>query len=73
MIHLAANIANIFWFFQVGLLWYAKPSGELWLIGSVALGAIWLEIFLLPGEFFKTLGALCAFAPGRGLSMRLED
>lgn len=45
MIHVAATIAIIVWFFLIGLLWYAKPSGEIWLIGSVALGAIWFYGF----------------------------
>jgi hypothetical protein len=46
MIHAVAIIANVVWFFIVGLLWYAKPSGDIWLIGSLALGAIWSWGFL---------------------------
>lgn len=45
MIHGVAIIANIAWFCLTGLLWYAKPSGELWLIGSLVLGAIWFYGF----------------------------
>jgi len=41
MIHVLAIIANIIWFFLTGLLWYAKPSGDIWLIGSIVLGVIW--------------------------------
>lgn len=41
MIHLAAAVASIVWFVLTGLLWYAKPSAEIWLIGSVALAVIW--------------------------------
>ena len=41
MIHLAATVASIFWFFLNGLLWYAKPTANIWLMGSVALGVIW--------------------------------
>jgi len=28
------------------LLWYARPNGSLWLLGSVVLGVIWGAIFL---------------------------
>ena len=29
-----------------GLLWYARPSGGVWLLASVVLGVIWGAIFL---------------------------
>lgn len=28
------------------LLWYARPNGSLWLLGSVVLGVIWGAVFL---------------------------
>jgi hypothetical protein len=41
MIHVAAVIASIAWLFLNGLLWYARPPGDIWLMGSVALGIAW--------------------------------
>lgn len=29
-----------------GLLWYSRPNGNLWLLGSALLGAIWAAVFL---------------------------
>jgi hypothetical protein len=46
MVHLAATIATVFWFFLNGVLWYAKPSANVWLFGSLLLGAIWFYGFL---------------------------
>ena len=45
MIHGAAAIATVFWFLVVGLLWRANPSAEIWLLASLALGAIWFSGF----------------------------
>jgi len=45
MIHVAASVATILWFFLNGLLWYAKPPGDIWLIGSLALGIVWFYGF----------------------------
>jgi hypothetical protein len=28
------------------LLWYVRPSGEVWLLASIVLGVIWGAIFL---------------------------
>jgi hypothetical protein len=41
MIHIAAIITNIVWFVITGLVWYAKPSGDIWLIASIVFFAIW--------------------------------
>ena len=46
MIHVAAAVATILWFFLNGLLWYAKPTGDIWLVGSLALGVVWFGGFL---------------------------
>ena len=45
MIHVVASIANVIWFFLTGLLWYAKPSSEIWLVGSLVLGLVWFYGF----------------------------
>ena len=42
---MGASVAGIFWFFLNGLLWYAKPPGDIWLIGSVLLGVVWFYGF----------------------------
>ena len=41
--HAAAIIAAVIWFALNGLLWYAKPSDVLWLLGSAILGVIFLS------------------------------
>jgi len=46
MIHVAAAAANVLWFFLIGTLWYIKPSDAIWLLGSLALGAVWSTGFL---------------------------
>ncbi|MGZ5790797.1 MAG: hypothetical protein ACXWI7_00980 [Croceibacterium sp.] len=45
--HALAIIAAIVWFALNGLLWYAKPSDLLWLLGSAILGAIFFIGFYL--------------------------
>lgn len=45
MIHLAAIVAQCIWFGLTGLLWYAKPAGDIWLLGAGVLGVIWLYGF----------------------------
>jgi MFS family permease len=40
--HVLAVIAAIVWFALNGLLWYAKPSDLLWLLGGAILGVIFL-------------------------------
>jgi hypothetical protein len=44
----AVQIAAITLAFLVlnGLLWYARPNGSLWLLGSILLGVIWGVCFL---------------------------
>lgn len=46
MTQVAAIVAAILWFVLTGLLWYAKPPGAIWLIGSLALGLVWFTGFL---------------------------
>ena len=29
-----------------GLLWYARPSGGVWLLSSIVLGVVWGALFL---------------------------
>lgn len=35
-----------------GILWYLRPSGDIWLFGSLFLGIIWGLMFLrlIPGS-----------------------
>jgi len=40
MIHAAALAGTIIWLGLNGLLWYVRPSGLLWLLGSSILGAL---------------------------------
>jgi hypothetical protein len=44
--HALAIIAAIISFALNGLLWYAKPSDLLWLLGSAILGTIFLSAFI---------------------------
>jgi hypothetical protein len=46
-LHALAIIAAIVWFALNGLLWYAKPSDLLWLLGSAILGVIFFIGFYL--------------------------
>ena len=46
--YLGMQIAAITLAFLVlnALLWYSRPNGSLWLLGSVVLGVIWGAVFL---------------------------
>ena len=44
--HLLAIVGVVIWFGLNGLLWYAKPSESLWLLGSAGLGVIYFVSFL---------------------------
>jgi hypothetical protein len=46
MIHAAALAGTIIWLGLNGLLWYVRPSGLLWLLGSSILGAIFFRRIL---------------------------
>lgn len=39
-------IGTILYFTLSGLLWYSKPRGDLWLIGSLILGCVYMPYFL---------------------------
>jgi hypothetical protein len=41
-----AAIGLLIWFVLTGLLWYARPPDTLWLMGSLALGAVFCVGFL---------------------------
>jgi hypothetical protein len=41
-----AIIVAAAWFALNGLLWYAKPSPTLWLLGSIVLGVVFFAAFL---------------------------
>jgi hypothetical protein len=45
MIHVAAIIGAIIWFGLNGLLWYLRPTGNIWLLGSAILGVIFFIAF----------------------------
>jgi hypothetical protein len=45
MLHVAAIVSAISWFGLIGVLWYAKPSNVVWLVGSGMLGAIFFSGF----------------------------
>jgi quinol-cytochrome oxidoreductase complex cytochrome b subunit len=45
--HAVAIIAAVIWFGLNGLLWYAKPSDLLWLLGSAILGVLFFVGFYL--------------------------
>ena len=47
MIHAAAVIATVVWFGLNGLVWYAKPSANLWLLASAVLGVVFFAGFFL--------------------------
>jgi uncharacterized membrane protein len=47
MIHAAAVIAIVVWFGLNGLLWYAQPSANLWLLASAVLGVVFFAGFFL--------------------------
>jgi hypothetical protein len=37
--------ATVIFLIANGLLWYVRPTGDLWLIGSVVLGIAWGAVF----------------------------
>jgi hypothetical protein len=43
---LVAVLGCILWFALNGLLWYARPSPIIWLLGSAALGIVFFSTFL---------------------------
>ena len=45
MLHVFAILFALVWFGLNGLLWYAKPSDLVWLVGSVILGVIFFAGF----------------------------
>jgi hypothetical protein len=45
MIHVAAIIGAIIWFGLNGLLWYLRPTDNIWLLGSAILGVIFFIAF----------------------------
>jgi hypothetical protein len=47
MIHVAALAGAIIWLGLNGLLWFARPSDLLWLLGSAILGAIFFAGFFV--------------------------
>ena len=47
MIHVIPIIGTVIWFGLNGLLWYAKPSEILWLLGSAILGVVFFVGFFL--------------------------
>jgi hypothetical protein len=47
MIHCLANIAPVVWFGLNGLLWYTKPTDNLWLLGSAILGVFFFTGFFI--------------------------
>ena len=47
MIHYLAIIAAVVWFGLNGMLWYVKPTDNLWLLGSVILGVFFFVGFFI--------------------------
>ena len=47
MLNVIAVMACMAWFGLNGLLWYARPEGSCWLIGSSGLGVPYFAGFLL--------------------------
>jgi hypothetical protein len=45
MLHVLAILGAVVWFGLDGLLWYARPSDLVWLIGSAILGMIFFAGF----------------------------
>ena len=43
--HLLMAIGTLVWFLLVGLLWYVRPGDVAWLLGSLALGALYITAF----------------------------
>ena len=43
--HLLMAIGTLVWFLLVGMLWYSRPGDIAWLLGSLALGAIYTTAF----------------------------
>lgn len=47
MFHCLAIIAAMVWFGLNGLLWYVKPTDNLWLLGSAILGVFFFAGFFV--------------------------
>jgi hypothetical protein len=60
MIHYLAIIAAVVWFGLNGLLWYVKPTDNLWLLGSAILG-----VFFFAGFFVYLRSVDCKLNSGR--------
>ena len=39
-------LGTVVYFVLTALLWYSKPRGDLWLIGSLLLGGVYMPYFL---------------------------
>jgi hypothetical protein len=47
MLNAIATVACLAWFALNGLLWYVKPDGAYWLVGSAVLGVLYFVGFFL--------------------------